>query len=209
MSNSRINFFIPVIFFASLLVGCGEDTILTSTSIEEQIALDSAAMAGYISGRGLDPGKLDTTDAGVIYFVADEGNGGDIEYNDLVYLYLSVKLLDGSLIRTNIDTVLRNFDEELYDSTATYNPFIITHTQNGWAISPPEYDLLGMKGFIGLREGMSAVLSEINVGGRGVFITPSVYAIQNSLYSGFANSFGSSLAREPFVFEIYPTRVKR
>lgn len=197
--DNRINystFLAFLIVFTSFMTGCGDEEVRTQITEEVQREKDSIAIAEYINEKGIDPATLDTTAAGVIYQIIEKGSGDTIKYNDIVSLFLSLKLTDGTLLWTNIDTVLLNHD--LFDSTEVVNSLIITHTQTGWTLT--ENNFLGLQGFVGLREGMSAVLSNMNVGGKAMFITPSMLSLRTGSRS-YPN-------QEVFVFHIYPTKTR-
>lgn len=199
--NNRTKLLIVSMVFISCFTGCGDTKILERVTVEEQRALDSVTIAEFITAKGFDHSALDTTASGAVYLVLDEGAGDSIRYNDIVNIYLSIKLTDGTLIRSNIDTVHINHDS--YDSTATYSHLVITHTQSGWGLAPPENDFLGLKGFIGMTEGITAALSKLKTGGRAMVITPSITSLQSTLSGSVNYSPG-----EVMVFDIYPTYVR-
>lgn len=100
------------------------------------------------------------------------------------------KLDDGEKIVESI-----NYEEDyspIYSSIRTYEPFITTHTQNGWFI-------LQSASILGFKLGAHEILDATNLGGRGLILIPSSLAYGNT---------GTTVI-EPntvILFEILPIR---
>ena len=173
-----------------LLMSCEEDSVVSLVDPSIQRAEDLAIIEEYIEEKGYT--DVDTTASGVRYAIIAEGTGKSIEFNDIVQMHYTGKLTDGTLFDTSIDTVAIN--NGTFDSLRTYNPIRFTYAQGGWTLG--SY----VEGF---KEGVTACLGKMKVGGSASIMIPS------SLGYGNSPPFGSGIpSRSVLVFEVYPVSAK-
>ena len=173
-----------------MLMSCEEDSVVSLVDPSIQRAEDLAIIEDYIEEKGYT--NVDTTASGVRYAIIEEGTGKSIAFNDIVQIHYAGRLTDGTLFDTSIDTVAINNDS--FDSLKTYNPIRFTYAQGGWTLG--SY----VEGF---KEGVTASLGKMKVGGSASIMIPS------SLGYGTSPPFGSGIpTRAVLVFEVYPVSAK-
>lgn len=205
-----------VVFFGLALLGilmaCGDGNVLVTPDPAVQLETDSVIIAEYFEEKNIT--DYETSDGGVRYVILEEGDGEAIDESDIVSFLYNGMLLNDSIFDTNNqmvgDSIRNHFledsvgmtDKSIYDiylATFTedreYEPFIITYTASGWAISE--------RFIIGFTEGVSETFNQMNIGGKSLIVIPSALGYGGN-GSGFLIPPNTVIA-----FELTPTSVTK
>lgn len=163
----------------SSISGCGEINIIDPQTPDEQLAIDLEIIEEYRTKEGLSF-EEDTIAFPIQYQILETGNGKEINYEDIVFINYNLRLTDGEIFHTSMDTVAEAND--IYDDDLSYEPAIFTHTQSGWGVIPllaqPQQGSSSTYEN-GWKIGVTAALKKMKVGGHAIIVSPSNYAYQN------------------------------
>ena len=146
-------------------------------------------------------GEFDTTASGARYIIADTGRRGSIDYNDIVAIDYTARLLDSTVIQTSIQSIA---EEEFSSFTGVLEPTVFTYTQTGWNLdflSLTNQFLIGANPGRGLGEAITEALVDMEIGGKLIILLPSDQAYEDG---SFSLGFG---AYEVVIYEIFPVQV--
>ena len=187
------------IMIIGMIQGCGEVNLIETNTQEEQLTIDLELIEEYRQKEELTFVK-DSVIYPTQYVIIDEGDGEEIELNDIVFVHYVLKLTDGTVFDTSIDTVAENND--IYVEQLTYEPRLFTHTETGWAVTYLINNVNQTTNHeIGWRKGISAALKKMKVGGHAIIAVPSIYAYASTSPYGIP-------ANSPVIFEAYVVRAK-
>ncbi len=160
-----------------LVAGCGEVNIIDPQTQDEQLAEDLEVIESYRQAEGITFVE-DSSTFPVFYLILEEGDGKEINFEDIVFCNYNLKLTTGELFHTSIKTVAE--DNEIFNEDINYQPAVFTHTQTGWGVTPILSQPNTNSTFeLGWRIGVTAALKQMNVGGRALIVAPSNYAYQS------------------------------
>ncbi|XOV93026.1 MAG: FKBP-type peptidyl-prolyl cis-trans isomerase [Bacteroidota bacterium] len=158
--------------------GCGEINIIEQQTQEELLDIDLGIIEEYRIEEGITF-EVDTVAYPIQYQILDEGTGKEIHYQDIIFCDYILKLTDGEIFHTSIDSVAKAND--IYDEDINYKPAVFTHTETGWAVTPILAQQQGSSATyeLGWKIGLTAALKKMNVGGHALIVSPSNYAYQS------------------------------
>jgi hypothetical protein len=180
-------------------ISCGRVDVAETFDPSEQLAKDIVIIEDYLETMGYT--EYDTLPSEIRMVIFDQGTGDPINYGEIIrYNYIgyftSNIMFDTSIgslalaqdLEYALDTVYRIstngkrvisrvlYEEgytPIYNPSRTYTPFQDTHTEGGWFMRNYTNNIVG---FI---DGLSAVLDEVNIGGRGLVLIPSGLGYRN------------------------------
>jgi len=120
----------------------------------------------------------------VYYTIIDQGEGEEINPNDIISYHLTLSFLDDEVwYSTDASTAELN---DIYipaaDTIGFYKPELVTFTPDGWNV-PSVFDIsrsVDLNIELGYRTGVGQVLEQMNLGGHARLIVPSLYAYQGA-----------------------------
>lgn len=211
------------LLIASLLMNCNRQEFTEILSETEQLELDIETMETYLSDNGYTEYDTLVSDVRVVILDEGDGEAiqyGDFVEYEYIGSFTSDLMFDSSLpgpLYTQDTTNAVSFElSELsldyngfplveaiefqdnyfsvYDSTRRYEPFLTTHTQNGWF-------LFNESGSIapGFLIAVNHALENTKIGSRVLALMPVNQA---------ALLFGFGFPQEVVIFEIRPTRIR-
>lgn len=174
-----------------LTISCKDDALVTSINPNDQKKIDLGVIQDYITEQGYT--ATDTTASGVWYTVLDSGSGEEIDYNDIVDMHFTGRLIDGTVFDTSLESVARAND--VYDTLKSYVPIQFSLVKGGWTLTS----------YIpGFKDGITAVMDDLRVGGHAQIILPS------ALGYGRQPPFGSPIPPNTVItFDLYPVKVRK
>lgn len=166
-----------------------EEDIVQIRPREEQLAIDREIIQQYIEDNNLE--GVDTTETGVRYLILEPGNGETTNISDIASIDYTGKFTDNEVFDSTIEQVER--DNGLFSENANYVPLTFTHTSTGWPLN----------NFVpGFRDGVTAVMSRLELGGKGLIIMPSTEAFGTQ---GTATIPPNTV----LVYEIFLVKIRR
>ncbi len=214
-----------------LALSCGEVQIQETIDPEVQLAEDIAIIEEYLASKDIVDYDTLESEVRVVIMELGDGEPiayQDIVWYDYIGRFTNDQIFDtsiGSLALEQdqskvIDTVflksqanpeLDSLDDDgekiiedinyedgyfpIYSEIRDYEPFFTTHTPGGWFIQQEN-------ALTGFKDGVHAVLEEVNLNGRGIALLPSVEAY------GVAGSFPVIDPNTVILFELIPVRKK-
>ena len=174
-----------------ILLACGDGNVVVQIDPDIQLEKDSIAIAEYMNEKGYQ--NYLTTSSGVRYFIIEEGNGASIDESDFVTFDYTGMLLSDTIFDTSVksigDSIRTHFLEDsvgledkdiheiflaTFSEDESYDPLKITYSASGWTIpSGFPYRTSSINFGDGYKNGVSAVLKHLNIGGRAIFVIPS------------------------------------
>lgn len=206
MNKVKICFLGLVLTAMSLLYACGgEDIIADAFSAAEQFEVDKELIRDYLS---LYQFEEDTTDLGVRLVVEEEGTGALPEVSDLVYFDYAGRfinrndddeVIDTTYFDTTIFTIANEKQGVEVNDPARYRPIVYSYSSDGWTLTSSSG---GANFIIGFRNGVTEIMKQLRVGGKGQIIMPS------NLAYGVLGTTGIG-PNQVLVFEIYLRQVDK
>ncbi len=180
---------IVAIGFISLM-GCDEGNIRETPTPGEIYQTDLEIINDYLADNNYE--YNDTTESGTRVLIFDTGDGESPQNGEIVTFDYTGRFLFRNSDEEVIDTIF--FETTIEDVSDEENiplaaAITYTFSNDGWTLAVNNY-------VVGFREGVTRMLSEIEVGGNGEIVLPSAAAYGPRGTLGIP---GNSV----LVFEIY------
>lgn len=213
MRIALLSFLVALVMFA-----CGDGNVVIQVDPAVQLQEDSIAIVQYLSENGYE--DYEYTSTGIWYLILDPGTGIPIDESDIVTFDFNTRLLNDTIFDTSIqevgDSIRAHFlvdsvglaDKSIHEAflnsfpeNRDYSSLIVTYSTNGWTIpSGFPYRTNSQNFGDGFKNGLSASLQNLNVGGRALVFIPSG--------QGFATQRQSIIpANSSLILEFFPTDV--
>ena len=166
-----------VVAFSILAACSGDEVIATAFSAADQFEIDKELINDYLA---LKQYPEDTTERGVRLVVLEEGTGESVEVSDLVYFdyigrFLTVndddEIIDTVVFDTSIFSVAQEKQGVETNDPGRYREIIYTYSADGWTLTPDAGT--GTSFITGFSDGVTEIMKQLRVGGRGEIILPS------------------------------------
>ena len=134
---------------------------MIESMVNDQLTYEKEQIEKYLVNNNLE---AESTDEGIYYIISREGEGRDVEINDVVISNFTLKLMDGQVLTTTEEDVAK--EGNIYREGTKYEPYQFSLQKDrlleGWLIGVP-------------------LLKE---GGKGTFFIPSRYAFGSNSAAG-------------------------